>query len=63
MYMMMLMMINALKNALDYKVPKCKAPKCKVLKCRALKLLVIIQNLDITHLSSPSSSNLVEEIS
>jgi hypothetical protein len=80
-YMMMPMMINALKNVLDYKVPKCKVleickllkcgtlqfmevPKCTpTLECKALKLLVIFQNLDITHLSSPSSSNLVEEIS
>jgi hypothetical protein len=27
--MMMPMMINALKNALDYKVLECKAPKCE----------------------------------
>jgi hypothetical protein len=35
MYMMMLTMINALKNALDHKAPKCKAPKCRVIECRA----------------------------
>jgi hypothetical protein len=35
MYMMMPMMINALKNALDHKVPKCKASKCRVIECRA----------------------------
>jgi hypothetical protein len=29
MYMMMPMMMNALKNALNCKVPECKGPKCK----------------------------------
>lgn len=105
MYMMMPMMINALKNVLDYKVPECKAPKCETFqnvglqnigiqnegfqnarldnlqtskmqstiihggskmhfgsKMQAPKLLVIIQNLDIIHLSSPSSSHLGEKI-